>query len=273
MPLSKSDRQGILILCVVGALVLALLATVVGVMWARPALGADNCVYQDKRLLKRVPTAQTVILVDQSEALTETHRRFALGFVKDYVADDARFPVRSRIALFTFSKLNFEARDSPSFRPTSDLCRPPSHGNELYENNRKITRGFYDRFLIPVTVALERSLTTEVGERSPILETLQLISRSQEVEDGGGRKTLILVSDMLQNTDGFSHYRAHSSYDDFVASGFARDVQADFRGWDVVVIYLRRYRDRRLQQAAHVDFWQRYFHDAGAKITRWAGVD
>jgi hypothetical protein len=270
--LSKSDRQGILILCVIGALVVALLATVVGVMWARPALGADNCVYQDKRLLKRALTDQTVILVDQSEALTETHRRFALTFIKDYVADDARFPVRSRIALFTFSKLNFESRDSPNLKPSSDLCRPPSHGNELYENNRKITKGFYDRFLIPVTGALEQSLTTEVGERSPILETLQLVSRSQEVEDGG-RKTLIVVSDMLQNTEAFSHYRDRSSYEDFVRSGFARDVQADFRDWDIMVIYLRRYRDRRLQQAAHVDFWQRYFHDAGGKITRWAGVD
>lgn len=273
MALSKSDRQGIVILGVIGVLVVALLATVLGVMWARPALGADNCVYQDKRLLKRAPTDQTVILVDQSEALTETHRRFALSFIKEYVADDARFPVRSRIALFTFSKLNFESRDSPSFRPSSDLCRPPSHGNELYENNRKITRGFYERFLIPVTSALEESLTTEVGERSPILETLQLISRSQEIADGGGRKTLILVSDMLQNTEGFSHYRDRNTYDDFVRSGFARDVQADFRDWNIIVIYLRRYRDRRLQQTAHVDFWQRYFHDSGGKITRWAGVD
>jgi hypothetical protein len=272
VPLSKSDRQGILILGIVGALVVALLATVVGVMWARPALGADNCVYQDKRLLKRAATDQTVILVDQSEALTETHRRFALSFIKDYVADDARLPVRSRIALFTFSKLNFDSRDSPSLRPASDLCRPPSHGNELYENSRKITKGFYDRFLIPVTAALEQSLTTEVGERSPILETLQLVSRSQEIEDGG-HKTLIVVSDMLQNTEPFSHYRERSTYDDFVRSGFARDVQADFRDWDIIVIYLRRYRDRRLQQAAHVDFWQRYFHDAGGKITRWAGVD
>jgi hypothetical protein len=180
--------------------------------------------------------------------------------------------VRSRIALFTFSKLNFEARSSPSFRPVSDLCRPPSRGNELYENNRKITRDFYQRFLAPVTATLEESLTTEVGERSPILESLQLISRSQEVEDGG-HKTLIVVSDMLQNTAGFSHYRPRRGYADFVRSGYASDVKADFRDWSVMVVYLRRYRDRQLQQGDHVDFWQRYFHDAGATITRWAGVD
>jgi hypothetical protein len=123
-----------------------------------------------------------------------------------------------------------------------------------------------------VTAALEDSLTTEVGEQSPILETLQLISRSQEIEDGG-RKTLILVSDMLQYTGAFNHYGSRRGYDEFLRSGFATDVKADFRDWNIIVIYLRRYHDRQLQQAAHLDFWQRYFHEAGGKITRWAGVD
>lgn len=272
MPLSSLDRRGIAILSSIGGVALALLASVATLMWTRPIIGADNCIYRDRRLLTRAPTDQTVILVDQSEALTETHRRFAQSFIRDYVADDATLPVRSRIALFTFSKLNFESRGSPSLRPIADLCRPPSHGNELYENNRKITKDFHQRFLMPVTAALEQSLTTEVGERSPILETLQLISRSQEIADAG-RKTLILVSDMLQNTEGFSHYVERRGWEDFVRSGYAADVRADFRGWNIIVIYLRRYRDRRLQQAAHIDFWQRYFHEAGGKIVRWAGVD
>jgi hypothetical protein len=154
----------------------------------------------------------------------------------------------------------------------SSFSSAPSRGNDLYENNRKITKDFYQRFLVPVTATLEESLTTEVGEQSPILETLQLISRSQEIDDGG-RKTLIVVSDMLQNTAAFSHYGPRRGYDDFVRSGFATDVKADFRDWNVIVIYLRRYRDRQLQQAAHIDFWQRYFHEAGGKITRWAAVD
>ena len=244
----------------------------IGLRWTRPLIGADNCVYRDRALLSRAPGDQTVILVDQSEALTETHRRFALGFIRDYVSNDATFAVRARIALFTFSKATFDSRNTPSLRPVADLCRPPARGNELYENNRKITKDFYQRFLVPMTTALEQSLTPEVGERSPILETLQLISRSQEIEDAG-RTTLIVVSDMLQNTAGFSHYLDRRRYEDFVQSGFASDVKADFRGWDIIVIYLRRYRDRQLQQASHLEFWERYFHESGGKLVRWAGVD
>src|SRR5262249_4384513 len=148
VPLSRLDRRGLLILGGVGAVAVVLLAIVVGVTWSRPIIGPDNCAYRDKRLLTRAPTDQTVILVDQAEALTETHRRFALSFIKDYVADDSKFAVRSRIALFTFSKATFESPSGPRLRPSSDLCRPPSRGNELYENSRKITKDFYQRFLI-----------------------------------------------------------------------------------------------------------------------------
>jgi hypothetical protein len=78
---------------------------------------------------------------------------------------------------------------------------------------------------------------------------------------------------MLQHTAAFNHYGPRRTYDDFLRSGFATDVKADFRGWNIIVIYLRRYNDRQLQQAAHLEFWQRYFHDAGGKLVRWAGVD
>lgn len=274
MAMTKSDRQGRLILGFVAAFVATVFAVYAIRACGRPIIGPDNCKYIDKRFSRRVPVEQTVILVDQSEALTEGHGRFAKKFIEEYVGDERKFPVGSRIMLFTFSKLDFSERNpaGPNFRPNPDLCRPPSEGNQLYENNKKITRTFYLRFMAPLSDALDRSLSEELGERSPILETLQFISRSQDVEEWGKRKQLIVISDMLQHTDAFSHYRGPRTYEDFI-SKVAKDVRADFRGWDIVVIYLRRYRDRNLQQQDHRDFWQRYFYDAGGKVIQWIGVD
>lgn len=271
MVLTKADKQGLIIWGLVGAFVLVVLVVY---LWPRSKPGPDNCIYEDKRFTKRAPIEQTVILVDQSEALTEGHRRFAKKYIEEYVGEEKKFPVGSRIMLFAFSKLDFGDQNpsGPNFRPNPDLCRPPSEGNELWENNKKITQLFYLRFLMPLFEALDRSLSKELGERSPILETLQFISRSQDVEEWGKRKTLILISDMLQHTDAFSHYRDQRTYEDF-QSRVAKDVRADFRGWDIVVIYLRRYRHRSLQQPDHLEFWQRYFYDAGGKVVQWAGVD
>ena len=125
MPLSRLDRRGLVILGGVGAVAVVLLATVVGVTWSRPFIGPDNCAYRDRRFLSRAPADQTVILVDQSEALTETHRRFALNFIKDYVGDDARFSVRSRIVLFTFSKPSRLIPSTPLPMSTSGLSSIP----------------------------------------------------------------------------------------------------------------------------------------------------
>src|SRR5262249_601568 len=156
--------------------------------------------------------------------------------------DDSRFVVRSRIALFTFSKATFESHSGPRLRPSSDLCRPPSRGNDLYENNRKITKDFYQRFLVPVTATPEQSLPTPAGDQPPIHASWQLIPPSHDIADGG-KKTLILVPDMLQHTAAFNPYRPRRTYEDFLRSGFATDVKADFRDWNVIVIYLRRYND------------------------------
>jgi hypothetical protein len=274
MALSRLDKQGVVYLCIAGLVVGGIISFYVIQKVMQPHVGADNCIYADARLTVRAPAGQTVLLVDQSEALSDGHKRHAANYVEQYVSDETRFPVRSRILLYTFSKNDFDPSNprGPSFAPVVDLCRPPSEGNDLYQNNRKITRQFYERFFQPLSDVLRTSLAQEVGERSPILETLQFISRSQDVEESRRRKTLIIISDMLQHTESFSHYRVPRSYDYF-REHIAPDVRADFRGWDIVLVYLRRYRDRQLQQQDHLDFWQRYFYDMGGKLVQVVGVD
>src|SRR5205814_6135936 len=66
--------------------------------------------------------------------------------------------------------------------------------------------------------------------------------RSKDDSRNPHRKTLIIVSDLLQHTTIFSHYRG-GTYEQFLRSG-ARLLRADLRGWDVRVLYLQRYGKR-----------------------------
>lgn len=274
MTLSPESRRGVLILGIVVVFVLAVVGTLLYQRYTRPHVGSDNCVYADKWLRKRAPAEQAVILVDQSEALTLGHMKGVVRDIETFVLDDVRFPVGSRVLMFTFSKDDFSERGRavPSFQPIVDICKPKPEGNPLSENNRKIRDNFLRAFIQPLRENLAKELSKEVGERSPILETLQMISRSQDVGAWDKRKTLLVVSDMLQHTQSFSHYRAPSHYEEFQRR-YAPQVTPDFRGWEIVLLYLRRYRDRHLQQRPHVEFWQRYFSDYGGKITRIEGFD
>lgn len=274
MKMSQADRRGLLIFAGVGLFVLGVLVTVIYQWYFRPYVGPDNCIYTDKHLGQLAPTDQAILLIDQSEVLTQGHIRGVIRKVEEFILDDVRFPTGSRVLIFTFSKDDFPDRggSAPSFRPTVDLCKPKPEGNPLSENNRKLRERFLRTFMEPLRRNLEQELNKDVGERSPILETLQMIARSQDVGAWNKRKTLIVISDLLQHTQGFSHYRSPSSYEHFQKI-YADQVRADFSSWDVVLMYLRRYKDRNLQLSSHLEFWQRYFSDTGGALIRVEGFD
>jgi hypothetical protein len=172
--------------------------------------------------------------------------------------------------LYAFGKNDFlPSGGGQKLSPEPQVCRPPSSGSVVYENKRKIEKAYRDRFFVPLYGALDKQLAVELGERSPILEMLQYVSRTQDVKEYKGRKkTLVVVSDLLQHTALLSHYKGHT-FDDLQRSV----LKANLSGWNIRLLYLQRYgRDQRLQNSQHEEFWMRYFHDAGAKIERFEKV-
>jgi hypothetical protein len=280
---SHGSRKHVFIYIACGAVVATILLAVFLISANRPHIGADNCVYEDEHLSVRKPTPQFVILIDQSESLTEGHIRGVSDYFQKSLLDDARLVPGTRVLLFTFSKDDFPDEKKPdtkvpSFKPIFAACKPKTKGDPTYENNRRITATFINDFLGPLQQTLQDSLTKEIGLRSPILETIQFIARSQDIDamtSGSGAPvghTLVIVSDMLQHTQGFSHYKGNHSFEAF-QRGYAKEVQADLSGWNIELLYLRRYKDRKLQQAEHLDFWQQYFHSARGKVARVEGFD
>jgi hypothetical protein len=255
------------------AIVLLFVALVLGIyVWkkqTRPIVGRDNCVYEDAQLSRRKPSDYTVIIVDQSETLSDSHKRQVTSKLFDYLADDNLLPVGSVVMLYVFGKNDFvKAGAGQKLAPNPFLCKPASTGNEITENARKISRVFHNQFVVPMNAAIGQSLEPALGERSPILEMIQYVSRSQDIKEeigGKHKKTLIIVSDLLQHSEQFSHYK-NWTYEQFAASA-GQLLRADLRGWDIRLLYLQRYgQDRQLQSKNQFEFWERYFYDSGAKI-------
>ena len=150
MTMSEADRHGRWIFGGVFVFAFLLLGTLAYQAYTRPQFGSDNCVYAGKGLSgQRVPTEQTVLLIDQSEALTTGQIRGVSQKIEEFILDDTRFPVGSRIMFFSFSKYDFPdvGNSVPSFRPVIDLCKPRLEGNPLSENNRRIRTIFLNTFI------------------------------------------------------------------------------------------------------------------------------
>lgn len=260
-------EQGILLLKIVGGFVACILGIWIYLTIFKPPIGRDHCVYEDRQLLRKRPSAQTIILIDQSEAFSESHIRQIKSVLVEYLSDDKQMPVRSAVMFYVFGKNDFLASGSgQSLSPTAILCKPPATGNLVYENTKALARTFRDGFVIPLYGEIDRSLEKGLGERSPILEMLQYVSRTQDIKQSVGdnnKKTLIVVSDLLQHSMYLSHYRG-GTWADFEKATL---LKADLRGFNVRLLYVNRYgKDMVLQNSSHLDFWMRYFHASGANL-------
>jgi hypothetical protein len=202
---AQQRKQAVLLLAIVGVVVAGVLGTFAWQKLTRPNIGSDNCLYEDKRFLRKKVANQTIVVIDQSEDLSPSHKRQVKELLLDYIVDDKQLPVRSSVLLYVFGKNDFQPTGAgQDLKPEVNLCRPPSSGNEVIENRRKIEKTFHARFIRPLYESIDKSLNLALGERSPILEMLQYLSRTQDIKEGnpGARpkKALILVSDMLQHS-------------------------------------------------------------------------
>lgn len=191
--LTSRDKQGIWLIAAVVAVLIGLL-TLKAVLDNKPKPGADNCV--------GAVTRNTVIVLDHTEKINhqtlEEIASRAIAHVTEHVK------VNERVSVFTVSDLS-----KKSLKPVLSLCRPPDDGNRAVEDVQGIRKRFQQNFAKP----LRETLTTSPGDslESPIAQALTDISLSQYLR--GNQNSLLVFSDMLENTKGFSLYKCSSPAD------------------------------------------------------------
>lgn len=186
MAYTEKDKKGLML---IGGVVLALVAAVgaklaIGTP-AKP--GLDGCV--------GTVTANTVIVLDHSEALpqqtlAEISAR-ALAHVQNKVQ------LNERVTVF-----NVSDHSKKELVPTFSRCKPAREGNRAIENTRGLEKAFNETFLEPLQAVLKAE---PVGAKeSPVAQALIDISLTHYLR--GERNSLLVFSDMLENTSKFSMY-------------------------------------------------------------------
>jgi hypothetical protein len=195
---SKKDRQGM-------ALIAGVIAVVLGILVVRIVIGhqppplANNCVGQ--------PTASTVILLDRSDGVSaqtvaEMQAR-ALSFIEDSTQQN------ELVSIFSISDAT-----ERNLTPALSLCRPPSSGNRLYQNDAVIHKHFIEQFETPIHTAL--SQLGDTASTSPLAEAITDLSDSRYLQAPVNH--LLVFSDLMENTSRFSLY--HCADTSAVVSAF-----------------------------------------------------
>jgi hypothetical protein len=187
MALSDKDKKGVALMAGVAVVLLA----IVGVKLAignGPKPDSDGCVGG--------VTSNTVIVLDHSQQVSVQTREEivarAMSFIKSKVQRN------ERVTMFTVSELS-----KKSLTPVFSRCKPPEDGNRAYEDVRAIEKRFKRDFIDPAQAALAKP--PQDSSESPLAQALIDISLSQYLR--GDRNSLIVFSDMLENTKKFSLYK------------------------------------------------------------------
>lgn len=253
MPRRRSDRgpwfwRGMIALML--GVVFALFAVVA--FNQPPSLMADTSCRMDRK-----DPAHTIILIDQSDPFNPND----LDWVYEFVDAEARaLPKYGRLTILTPNAANPYEPKRIHF-----ACSPGSaaEANPIFQNPKMVEQSWQSEFYAPLLEQVETALLDTRQPSSPLVEAVYAVSDRADFQPGDTSRRLVLVSDLMQHSDGFSFYRAGVDYEAFLGSDLAR-MTPRLDQVDVVArIVPRQIYD--LPTAEVKAFWRAYFDEAGAQ--------
>jgi hypothetical protein len=264
-PRQKKERRKQLLGYAMGA---AALLVVAGIGWY--VLVESDSKRLDSNLCPAEggPSSVRVVIVDATDPYNAIQWRNVRNRLLDLKED---VPKHGLLAIFSVTEGLQE-----TLQPEFELCNPGS-GDELsiWTSNPELARRKWERsFVAPVDSILSTLNTDEPRRRSPIMEAIQAARARVGTYDTGDRK-LLLVSDLMQHTETYSHYGSRPpDFERFESTATEGKLSADLSGWEVEVLYARRRgAESEVQGRRHIDFWDQYFLQSGATLRRVKSID
>ena len=203
-----------------------------------------------------VPEVHTVVLVDQTDALTPRQIDYARSLI---LLEYQRLPVGGRLTVRPIDA------DPDSTARDFSRCRV-RRGEEVsgVATNPDLIEAEFRRSVgDALNTYLEDLETQATAEASPIAETVETVAESRDFGPNVEERRLVLLSDMAQNSEQLDQYATPGDYP--LEAARAR-LPRNFGDVDVRVHYLRRTSLARLQGPAHERFWRGWFTAAGAEV-------
>jgi hypothetical protein len=209
-----------------------------------------------------------VLLIDVTDAFVKL-QLIALQTKLDQVLNGLN--VHDRFSLF-FVGEDVEAATDPVF----SLCNPGSGANFAMtdDNPRLREKVFQNSFRAPINLSIDQLLGNKEQNSSPIIEMLRVVSVVGFKGDGDEvEKRLILISDLIQNTPGFSRYKSGYEAKSFVTSKYYQRNLTNLTGIELDLVYVSRKGFEQMQMKSDAEFWHKIIDKMGGKVSSVTWLD
>jgi len=241
---ANKDRLGYIIIAVVAAILLAIAIFILSNQKAD--LDKESMCRSDGQFDRHI------VVLD----MTDNYNSIQVTQIKHILMDIIdNLKVEEQIQLFFIDNTLLS-----EMKPLVTLCNPgDGEGkSELYSNPKMLKKRWEKRFYKPLMKSIAALQDEYTSSRSPILETIQLVNNTAlpYVKEPGRRYKITIISDMIQNSEGLSFFRASQErLDSFADSKEFFKIRTDLEGVDVDVVVVRRDKHERLQGREYIDFW------------------
>ncbi len=253
MKLSKKDKQGVAIISVVSILLISLLFVYVDKSTEQGLIDKETLCIRGKAV-----TSHTILLLDKTDAVNKRQRTSIIEIVED---TRNRLNSGDKISLFLLE-------GSPKAMPTAkiSLCNPGqgNNVNPFFKNPKKIQKKYNDKFKVPLDEILSSMLIAGEADSSPIVETIENLFSRKDFDQTVPERRLVIISDLLQNSRRFSHYKKDKTYNQLNHDSevFIYNLE-EFINTKVSVYYINRNIKKTTQNILHLEFWESVLVNAG----------
>lgn len=210
--------------------------------------------------------AHTAIIIDKTDEYSTQQANLIASAIRR--AQD-RLAIGERFTLF---ELDADGRFDP--RGAFSLCNPGrgSQVNPLFSNPERIEERYANMFEAPFEAVISDLVEPKEAPSSPILEAMARLAQTELFSPEAPDRTLILISDMLQNSDLFSAYGGGGTVMPDTtppARTVADEVIARFgdnlRGTRLTIRLIARERQVDLQRGPLRSYWDEVFSELGVE--------
>ena len=248
---------------IIGAVIIVVVALVVaGIVSLRVMLErAKVPISADTMCPISGPYAYTTILIDG----TDTFSAIQLADLQRYfrqLKDEVQ--KHGQIAIYAPKEMSA----AKLLRPVLKICNPgDSKGvSGITANPESIQRKYDRNFSDQIDRALGEGLNAQGSPTSPIMEMIQAVVIDGFPIESTAPKRLVIVSDMLQNSDYYSHYRDEISFDVLRKNPAFQHVTTNLTGINVEILYIGRKGSENLQTNRHGLFWEAFIRHMNGNL-------
>lgn len=201
--------------------------------------------------------AHVVILIDQSDPFRETD----IQWVDRIVAEETR-------GVIDYGKVTLLALTAQSYEPREVFtrCSPgsPIRVNQSIRNRDFIEIEWRRKLYEPLRAAVGEVLTQRVQARSPLAEALVEIAGRADFTPDVPERRIVIISDLVQNSDDFSFYQSGTASSEFERTAVASRL-GELSGVSVRVHIVPR-RSYDFSQTRIQTFWRRVLERRNAAL-------